>query len=199
MPHPYHIRNQRGPADFDVRQALNATASWAPAGPRSGVGRALLGGWQLQGIAQAQAGFPFNPRVGYDQARMRSGFGDLDQRPSLAAAAPPVILGDPARYYDPASFVLPEAGYLGNLGRNTLIGPGLFSLNAGVHKTLVRRERRELRLRVEWFNATNHPNFDVPSELRLFTSGGGRVGSTGRITTTATPARQMQAALRWTF
>lgn len=199
MPHPYNIRMQRGPADFDVRQALNATGSWVVPGPRGGVWQTVLGGWQVQGIVQAQAGFPFNPRVGFDQARMRSGFGDLDQRPSLKTAAAPVIFGDPALYYDPASFALPEAGYLGNLGRNTLTGPGLFSLNAGVHKTLVRREGRELRLRVEWFNATNHPNFDVPSELRLFTSGGGRVGSTGRITTTATAARQMQAALRWTF
>jgi hypothetical protein len=148
---------------------------------------------------QAQTGFPFNPRVGFDRARMRSGFGDLDQRPSLASATPPVILGDPARYYDPMSFVLPAAGFLGDLGRNTLTGPGLFTLNLGLHKSLWRSERHDVRFRIEAFNATNHPNFDVPSELRLFTSSGGRVGSTGRITTTSTSARQIQLALRWSF
>jgi hypothetical protein len=199
MPQPYNIRLQRGPADFDVRQTLNATASWLLPSPRRGLERHLLGGWQVHGVVQAQTGFPFNPRVGFDRARMRSGFGDLDQRPSLASATPPVILGDPARYYDPMSFVLPAAGFLGDLGRNTLTGPGLFTLNLGLHKSLWRSERHDVRLRIEAFNATNHPNFDVPSELRLFTSSGGRVGSTGRITTTSTSARQIQLALRWSF
>lgn len=199
MPHPYNIRLQRGPADFDVRRTLNATAGWLLPSPRQGLARHLAGNWQLHTVVQAQTGFPFNTRVGFDRARMRSGFGDLDQRPSLASPTPPVILGDPARYYDPMSFLLPAAGFLGDLGRNSIPGPGLFSLNLGLHKSLWRSERHDVRLRTEVFNATNHPNFDVPSELRLFTSSGGRVGSSGRITTTSTPARQIQLALRWVF
>lgn len=199
MPHPYNIRLQRGLADFDVRRAFNMNASWTPPAPRQGLARHLAGGWELLGVVQAQSGFPFNPRVGFDQARMRSGFGDLDQRPSLAAAAPPRILGDPARYYDPASFILPAPGLPGDLGRNTLAGPGLFTLNLAAHKSLWRSERQDLRLRFEAFNATNRPNFDAPSELRLFTSSGGRVGASGRITTTSTPPRQIQLALRWVF
>lgn len=199
MPHPYNIRLQRGPADFDVRHAFNGTATWSLPSVGRGIAKRLFGEWNIQGVVQVQTGFPFNPRVGFDRARMRSGFGDLDQRPSLVSAAPPVILGDPARYYDPFSFVLPPAGYVGDLGRNTLTGPGLFSMNLGLHKSLWRNERQDLRFRLESFNATNHPNFDVPSELRLFTSSGGRVGSTGRITTTSTPARQIQFALHWAF
>lgn len=199
MPTPYSIRSQRGPADFDVRQAFNATATWTLPGMGRGLAHRLFGDWSLQSVIQIQTGFPFNPRVGFDRARMRSGFGDLDQRPSLASAAPPVILGDPSRYYDPMSFVLPQAGYLGDLGRNTLTGPGLTSAHFGLHKSLWKDERQDLRFRLEAFNATNHPNFDVPSELRLFTSSGGRVGATGRITTTSTPARQIQFALHWAF
>lgn len=199
MPHPYSIRNQRGPADFDVRQALNINATWQIPSPAGGWQRHLGGGWELLTVTQLQTGFPFNPRVGFDQARMRSGFGDLDQRPSLASATRPAILGDPNRYFDTSAFVLPAVGTLGNLGRNTLTGPGQFSLNLAVHKALWKTERQELRLRAEAFNTTNRPNFDAPSELRLFTSSGGRVGSAGRITSTATPSRQIQLALRWVF
>jgi hypothetical protein len=130
---------------------------------------------------------------------MRSGFGDLDQRPSLAPGGKPVILADPAHYFDTASFVLPEAGRLGDLGRNTLTGPGLVNVNVGLHKSLWRSERHDLRFRLEAFNVTNRPNFDAPSELRLFSSSGQRIGSSGRITTTSTAARQIQLALRWAF
>jgi hypothetical protein len=199
MPHPYSIRDQRGPADFDVRQSLNVNATWQIPSPDGGWARRLAGNWELLTVAQVQTGFPFNPRVGFDQARMRSGFGDLDQRPNLAIANKPAIFGDPNRYFDTNAFALPAPGTLGNLGRNTLTGPGLISLNLGVHKALWKTERQELRFRAEAFNATNHPNFDGPSELRLFTSTGGRVGAAGRITTTATPSRQIQFALRWVF
>ena len=199
MPQPYRIRDQRGPADFDVRQAFNVNASWQLPGPRQGVARHVFGGWEILTLAQVQTGFPFNPRVGFDQAQMRSGFGDLDQRPMLVSAEKPTIFGDPARYFDPQAFSLPEAGYVGNLGRNTLTGPGLFALNLGVHKSIWKTERQDLRFRVEAFNATNHPNFDGPSALRLFTSSGARIGSAGRITTTSTSSRQIQMALRWVF
>lgn len=167
--------------------------------PRRGVLLHVLGGWEAHGILQSQTGFPFNPRVGFDQARMRSGFGDLDQRPSLSHGPGSVVLGDPSRYFDPLAFTLPAAGFLGNLGRNTVTGPGLFTLSLGLHKSLWRSESHTLRLRMEAFNATNRPNFDIPSELRLFASSGGRVGSAAQITTTSTPARQVQLAMRWEF
>jgi len=199
MPTPYNIGLQRGPADFDVRQTFNANAIRQVPGRFQGWRDGLFGRWEVSGLAQAQTGFPFNPRVGFDRARHRSGFGDLDQRPSLAAGASNIIQGSPDQYFNPAACTLPEAGFYGNLGRNVLTGPGLFALNMGVQKALWRTDRQDVRLRVETFNATNHPNFDVPFELRLFTSTGGRVGAAGRITTTSTPARQIQFALRWAF
>jgi hypothetical protein len=199
MPQPYNVRLQRGLADFDVRHLFSLNATWAVPGPRRGRAAHMLAGWEINGLAQVQTGFPFNPRVGFDQARMRSGFGDLDQRPSVAPSAGPVILGDSARYFDASAFTLPAAGFLGNLGRNTLPGPSLFTVNVGLHKVLWRSERHDVRLRAEAFNSTNHPNFDLPAELRLFNSTGGRVGSAGQILTTSTPARQVQLALKWRF
>jgi hypothetical protein len=137
--------------------------------------------------------------VGFDRARLR-GSENLGQRPDFVLRpGVPVVLGDPQRYFDPLAFALPPAGIYGNLGRNTLPGPGLFHWNAALHKLLWKAERHNLRLRWEVFNATNRPNFQVPSQLALFSSDLQRVGSAGRITSSATPARQMQLALKWTF
>ena len=160
----------------------------------------MLNGWELHGLTQWQAGNPFAPSVGFDQANLRPGFGDVGQRPDLAVApGAEIVLGDPSRYFDPLAFSLPEPGYLGTLGRGTLIGPGLFTLDLAVHKQFRINERQSLRFRAEMFNVTNRPNFQIPSSQELFREGGGRVGSAGRITQTTTGSRQVQLALRWEF
>jgi hypothetical protein len=119
----------------------------------------------------------------------------------MYAAAPgaKLILGDPQRWFDPNAFALLPAGMYGNLGRNVLEGPGLTALDVALHKVLWRTERHSVRLRVEAFNIVNHPNFQIPSVLTLFTSTLDRVGSAGRITETATTSRQIQLALKWVF
>ena len=201
-PHPIDLRNQRGPADFDIRHAFTLNASWMLPGPKRGAARAALGGWELHGVAQAQTGFLFSPFTGFDRTRIQSSFSHLDQRPSLApdaGSAKDIVLGDPSRYFNPLAFVLPEAGFYGNLGRNVLTGPGLFTSNLGVQKSFQVSERHGVRLRAEFFNLTNRPNFSLPSGLTLFTGSGARVGSAGRITSTSTTSRQIQLSLRWSF
>lgn len=56
------------------------------------------------------------------------------------------------------------SGVNGNLGRNTLIGPGQWFYDTGIARTFKLHERHQLALRLELFNAFNHPNFftDVP-------------------------------------
>ncbi|HKI13260.1 MAG TPA: carboxypeptidase regulatory-like domain-containing protein [Candidatus Acidoferrum sp.] len=55
-------------------------------------------------------------------------------------------------------------GQNGDLGRNTFIGPGQFYFNTSVQRSFKFLERQSLTLRIELFNAFNHPN--------LFTDGG---------------------------
>ena len=201
VPTVWNYRANRGLSDFDQDHVFAASFSWSLwLGDRSAIG-ALLGGWEIHGLVQAIAGTPFAPRVGFDRARLRPGFGDVGQRPDLVAgrSATDIIRGDPARYFDPGAFSLPEAGYLGNLGRGTLRGPGVFALDLALHKQLFSTERHSVQLRGEAFNLTNHPNFQVPSGRALFTTSGGRIGSAGRITSTSTTSRQVQLALRWEF
>jgi hypothetical protein len=189
MSSPLDYRMNRGVSDFNLPHvfALNASST-------------LPFGFEVHGLVQVQSGSAFYPSVGYDRARLRAGTADLGQRPDyLGSPGQSVIQGDPAQWFNPLAFGLPEAGFYGTLGRNTLQGPGLAVANLSIHKTLWNRENVSLKLRTEVFNLANRPNFQVPADLFLFDSTGRRVGSAGRIAETATGSRQLQVALRLEF
>ena len=201
FPTMFDFSQARGRSDFDLRHAFSANFSWTlPALKKKALDR-LAGGWQLHGMVLAQTGPGFSPTVGFDRARLSAGnTGDLGQRPMFTGKpGDTLILGDPQRWFNPKLFELPPAGMYGNLGRNVLEGPGLVTVDLSVHKLIWQTDRQNLLLRVEAFNIANHPNFQIPSSLALFTSSLTRVGSAGRITGTATPSRQLQLALKYMF
>ncbi len=65
--------------------------------------------------------------------------------------------------------------HVGNLGRNTLIGPAFKEFNFAVFKNTAVTERVSLLLRAEFFNIFNHPNFSNP-ELPNFIADAGASG-----------------------
>ncbi|MEP6539339.1 MAG: hypothetical protein ABJF23_28640, partial [Bryobacteraceae bacterium] len=79
-------------------------------------------------------------------------------------------------------------------GRNILDGPGSQVSNLALRKTFPVRERVKVEFRAEFFNAFNHPNFSQPDNV--IDDG---PGSTGVITSLATPMRQIQGGLRISF
>jgi len=87
---------------------------------------------------------------------------------------------------------LPAQYTFGNLGRNTMRGPGLVDIDASVFKNLPIGERLKLQLRLETFNLFNHPSFGNPG-----TDLNG--GDFGVITSTANNNRQMQIAVKFLF
>jgi len=201
IPNMFDYRTNRGLSDYSVSHVFGLNWSWVLPSPKSLPAGLVLGGWELHGSFQAQTGSAFNPRTGYDRTRLLASgtTGDLGQRPDLGSPAPPAINGGPDLYFDPNAFSLPAAGFYGNLGRNILIGPGLATLDAALHKVFQLSEGSSIQFRLETFNLANHPNFQLPSGLNLFSSTGQRVGSAGRITETTTSSRQLQMALRWSF
>jgi hypothetical protein len=202
VPTLFNFRQNRGPSDFDLRHVFSANFSYRllpSKGPATWASR-IARDWEIHGLTQVRTGTPFNPSVGFDRLRLLPSSGDSAQRPDLIVApGTDLIRGDPQAYFNALGFGLPEAGFYGNLGRNVLTAPGLFTLDLAVHKVLFQRESQSLRLRVEGFNITNHPNFYQPSSLTLFNSSGARLGAAGRITDTTTPARQIQLAIRFAF
>jgi hypothetical protein len=88
----------------------------------------------------------------------------------------------------------------GNLGRNTLIGPGAVNFDLSVAKSFAVDEARRFEFRAEMFNLPNHPNFAVPSGLTAFTNAAPTIAPNwGVITSTVTTSRQIQFALKLLF
>ncbi|HET8548814.1 MAG TPA: TonB-dependent receptor, partial [Bryobacteraceae bacterium] len=194
---PDSRKAERGLSNYDVRHYFASYLSWdVPALP----GPRWLGArWQWNAVTTMASGNPFSVVVGFDRARARFQAGTSPQRPDLVAgrSANP-ILGGPDRYYDPTAFALPAEGFYGNLGRNTLIGPGLVMVDLSLNKRFRITERVGLQFRTEMFNALNRPNFAIPTQRTVFSSSG-PVGSAGRITSTLTSARQLQFGAKLVF
>ncbi|MBI4446713.1 MAG: TonB-dependent receptor [Acidobacteria bacterium] len=201
---PFNRRADRGLSEIDVRN--NFVANWSyelPFGDgTSGVEAQLLRGWTLSGILTIADGSPFSVWIPFDRARSQDFFG---LRPNLRpGSSNNPILGRPDAYFDISAFQLQEPGYFGNLGRNTLIGPGLANLDLSVSKDFPLREELKMEFRVEIFNALNRSNFDAPLILGqpipvpVFTPFG-PIPSSARLTQTTTTARQIQFALKILF
>lgn len=114
------------------------------------------------------------------------------------------ILGDPARWWDINAFQLQPVNTRGNLGRNTLIGPGIVNFDLSVVKAFPIDEARRFEFKAEMFNLPNHPNFNVPSGLTAFSN----VSATGVptiapnwgvISSIVTTSRQIQFGLKLIF
>jgi hypothetical protein len=88
----------------------------------------------------------------------------------------------------------------GDLGRNTLIGPGLFNMDFSVVKdNYVRKisETFNVQFRAEFFNILNHTNFAPSGNLAAFTAlGQPNSGTFGQLTNTQGQNRIIQLALK---
>ena len=96
------------------------------------------------------------------------------------------------RWFDTTAFATPAIYTYGNLGRNTLYGPGRWNLDSSLFKDFHATERVTVQFRAEAFNLFNHPQFGQPNA----TVGTGTVGT---ITSTVGNPRQLQLALRVQF
>jgi hypothetical protein len=164
----------------------------------SGWQQKLIGGWSTSAIATIQTGLPFTPQLGYNP----TGNGD-SRNPIRPSWNPnftgPVILGGPNEYFNPNAFINPATGTYGNVGRDTLIGPGLHTFDFSATKRTAITERVTLQFRAEFFNLLNNVNFSTPNAV-VFTSATTTPASTaGVITATSSTSRQIQFGLKLLF
>jgi carboxypeptidase family protein len=204
---PFNLRADYGLATYDVRHigVLNVVYD-LPFGKGqplannfAGWKNSLVGGWSVNSIVTIQSGFPFTPQLSYNP----SNNGDTRNpvRPFINPAFHgPVILGKPAQWFNPNAFLAPPAnsGFYGNLGRNTLIGPGLATWDFSTFKTTPLHERIALQFRAEIFNLLNRANFNTPNLITFTSSSTGTKvsGTAGAITSTSTTSRQVQFGLK---
>jgi hypothetical protein len=192
---------------FDVRHNLTVYYIYDVPGNRSWQGWTgwLTRNWQWTGIATFHSGLPFSAVNGFDRARTLQSTvpPNAADRPDVNPAfRGPVVIGSPDRWFDPAAFQLQPDGAYGNLGRNTLRGPGMASIDMGLTRQFPVGETLRLQFRTEMFNVLNRANFAVPDfpARQVFLDASGTVNPrAGVITRTVTTSRQLQFALRLQF
>jgi hypothetical protein len=167
---PFNLRAEHGPSLFDARHRFAFSGSYELPRWRKGPApaRALLNGWQLNGIASVSSGTPFTV---YDSANVSlqgsapqiTGF--FSSRPNLVSD-PNRGTHTPNRWVSRSAFerLDPEsqAGQFGNEGRNVVRGPGFANLDLSVFRNIPIHESASLQLRAECFNVFNHANFFLP-------------------------------------
>lgn len=179
-----------GLADTDQRHRVVTSFVWELPSPATPVARALLGGWQFNGIVTLASGTPFSISSGRDtmlnfNTARASVIGDLNlstdrSRDELIQA-----------YFNPAAFTIPTTGTLGNTRRNFLIGPGSRNVDFSLFKTVTVRQALNVQLRLEAFNAFNFVNLGNPRS-NIGAANPGHIDTAG-------DGRIMQFGLRMTF
>jgi hypothetical protein len=184
---------EKGPAcDIRHRFALS-TVYDLPSLGRSGFAHAVTRGWQLAAVYQVQSGFPLTISVFGDTANSGTLLGENPIRANYTGQQ---VFGPGTRtsdaWFNPAAFSTPAAFTFGNVGRNTIYGPGMQTLDVALHREFALTERLRLQIRGELFNAMNHTNLGTPNRFV-------NTPQFGTITEAATPGREVQLGARISF
>jgi Carboxypeptidase regulatory-like domain len=191
-----------GPAATNIRHAAAINGTWELPFHHD----ALVNGWSLSSITTLQSGFPLSPQLGYNP----TGNGDTRNpaRPNRAPGFTGQLYPKTVRqWFNPAAFAAPYPGTFGNVGRDTLTGPGLSELDLGLSKSTTIHERLRAQFRAEFFNVLNHSNFTTPNPVvyssgptpKTLTAADTLSPTAGVISATATTSRQIQFGLKLLF
>ncbi|MCH8268249.1 MAG: TonB-dependent receptor [Acidobacteria bacterium] len=214
----YYFDNhlKRSLSSADIRNNLVSNFTWTlPEGDLSGIGGALLGGWQINGILTLTDGHPLSV-LDEESSEQDDAIGETDL---LMANLIPggnnnPVLGSPNQWFDVNQFI-PSAcvgatlckkgdpdfqpGFFGNTGRNTLTSPGLATFDLSLFKNINVTENTRFQFRAEFFNIFNRANFGVPIIDEMFLEDGTPNEQAGEIRETATDSRQIQFGLKFIF
>lgn len=225
---PGYLQHNRGMADFDHRHIFRIAYVWElPFGGgrkyahSNVIGRAILGGWQLNGVWSSQSGAPTGLYADNSLMQQTGNWQTLDQLGPIrkvGCKGP----GTDCYWYDPTAFApvpetclnsgcvnpdgspeTPRQHRFGTAGRGIAVyGPGRLNLDAGLTRHFKLTERFDLQFRATGLNVLNHPTWAWDGTQW----GNGFCWSTssGRCTgmlqsTSASGRRQFQLGLRLSF
>jgi hypothetical protein len=176
---PYFALN-RAVLGFDRTQVFNASFVVEPPfgkGKRflsgGGVGSAVAGGWQVNGLWSVYSGSPFSVSASGTSLDLTGSTQRADQiKPKVE------ILGNKGpgqSYFDPLAFAPVTQARFGNSGFNRMRGPGVRNFDFSLFRQFRFSERWNMQFRAEVFNLTNTPHFSNPganvSNLQLNADG----------------------------
>jgi hypothetical protein len=192
----YNLDASRALANFHQKHRFVTSMLWEPPfgkGKRwlsSGISSYILGNWQLGSIVTYRTGLPYTVQNGVDDANI----GWNSQHPNRTTEPlEPAGGKDPTQYFNKGAFARIAPFTFGNVGRNTMIGPEMFSWDFSTMKRFpMPAEGHELQFRFEAFNFPNRPNFSIPN-ASLTSS------SFAVISSTVTTMREIQFSLKYIF
>jgi hypothetical protein len=154
-----NLSAERALSNFDQRHVMSLTMQYT-----TGMGLhggSLLGGWRAALFKEWTASTQVNAASGLPLTPIYPvvipGTGITGIRPNYTGA--PIYDAPSGLFLNPAAYVAPLPGQWGNAGRNTIIGPQQFSLNASAQRTFRINDRFSATLRLDAANALNHPTF----------------------------------------
>jgi len=192
----------KGLADWDRRNIYTMSAVYElPFGQgkhylTTGPGKWILGGWQLNGLWTWESGLPLDISTGTTSLNAP---GNINRPNVNGSVNIPGGIGPGTLYFDKSMFSAPANGTFGNLGRNVLHGPGLFSIDTSVFRRFPIRERMNLEFRAEAFNVTNRPQYDRPDYVFGDAAFGQVISAHGTQSVLINSSRQLQFSMRLQF
>ena len=160
---------------------------------------AVVGGWKVSVIPTFRGGFPQTLSSNDDH----SGTNSFQNRPNCIA--PPRVLHKQTigngfygyRWFDPASYQEPSAGYFGTCSISSVYGPGEQNIDGNISKIFPVTEHQNVEFRAEFINAFNHTILDAPNNGGINTTNP-NLGTIGQINSSE-GARNIQFALKYNF
>jgi trimeric autotransporter adhesin len=186
------LKAERALSNFDQRHLLEVQTQYTSGSGgfraivlKGWVG-ALMKEWTFTGNMTIGSGMPLTPV--YVAAVQGTGItGSI--RPNRTEASIDAV---PAGLFlNPAAFSPPTTGEWGNAGRNSITGPGQFSLDVSVGRAFRLRDRYNIELRIDSRNTLNHVSFHSWNTI----VNSSQFGLPDR----ANPMRTVQANLRLSF
>ncbi len=192
-----NIDANRGPSPFDRRH--NLVVSHVIPLPFGDGGKlfdsdglrwqSLIGGFTLSGIFAARSGTPVDITGTSATNTVTQGSANKPTQ----TGEPRILggLGPGQLYFDTSVFVNPDPFTFGNVGRNSVRGPGYINYNATLARRFTFGERYGLQAQMTVFNVTNTPHFNDPS--------GSFTGGTFGQSISTFGERQIRFGLKFTF
>ncbi len=154
-----------GPSDFNVGQRFVASYVYdLPVGrgkrylaTTSRLADVAVGGWEVTGIGTFQEGFPFSILANDTYGLLNT----FNQRANFTPHLNSGFHKSVNEFFNTTAYSQPLAGAFGNVGRNTITGPGIENFDMGLIKNLNFTERIHMQLRLESFNTFNHTQYGV--------------------------------------
>ena len=187
---PYNLRQDRGNCLSDRRQIFNSSVIAQTPEFASTLLRRVASGWQASGIFTAQTGAWSSVTTGSDTSLTASqAAASLQDRANVIGD----WHGDGTRgnWFQRAAFVNNAPGVFGNVGRNSVLQPGTWNIDAALVRRVKVREGQSVEIRAEAFNVLNHANFGAATTSISS-------GNFGKILTSGAP-RICEFALKYVF